>query len=147
MFLTELKNMFWTNLLTNQQYYFLYVIHYSLNCYCCVQLFKTCSKRTMCKIGFSVNVWAAFESASPTKWTEVQRITSTCAGIFQCLSPGNNFEIGFGVAHSAGRVNWGSTETGFTERDVLFENRIPKSKENPLGWYIPLLIPGWDNRK
>lgn len=68
-------------------------------------------------------------------------------GFFHRLSPGNNFAIGFGVAHSAGRVNWGTTETGFTKRDVLFESRIPKSKENPLRWYKPLIIPGWDNRK
>lgn len=54
-------------------------------------------------------------------------------GFFHCLSPDNNFVIGFGVAHSAGSLNGGTTETGFTER-VLYSLRTGFliTKKNPL---------------
>lgn len=69
-------------------------------------------------------------------------------GFFHCLSPDNNFVIGFGVAHSADRLNWGTTETGFTER-VLYSLRTGFliAKKTLLDNNTPLIISGWDNRK
>lgn len=61
-------------------------------------------------------MWGTFEAASPPKSTEAQRIISTRVGFFRSLSPDDGFVIGFGVIHSAGSLNQGTTETGFIEK-------------------------------
>lgn len=68
-------------------------------------------------------------------------------GFFHCLSPGNNFVIGFRVAYSAGILNWGTTEIGFTERGFhSLRSAFLIAKKILLDNDTPLIISGWDNR-
>lgn len=63
-------------------------------------------------------MWGVSEAASPTKCTEVQRITGTCAVLFGSPSPDDSFVIGFGVTCGAGSLNRGTAETGFIEKGL-----------------------------
>lgn len=148
MFITELKNIFWTNLFAGILFPVYHALELHFACYHCVQLLKTSSKWTTSKIGLSGYVWGVFEAASPSKSTEVQAITSARAVLFRSLSPDDSFVIGFGVTHGAGSLNRGATETDFIEKGLYsLRTGFLIAKKNVLANDMTLIISGWDNGK